>query len=241
MLADSLEVTHATATLGEIVAQGRLVDHGGRDIARYTQRYSLARGSRVLVVETELNVEQSPSGDPWESYYAARFAWPDETADLYRDVGLTTQPTDARRLEAPHFVELRSGRTRTAILSGGTPYHRRCGSRMLDTLLVVEGEVERRFRYGIGLDLPHPVQQAFDLANPVVRVAGAARPAGASVSNWLFHVDVKNVVATHWSAIRVADMVVGFRATAGNRGACRTRALAGAPRLRARAARRLSR
>jgi alpha-mannosidase len=193
------------------------------------QRYSLARGARVLAVETELDIEQSPPGDPWESYYAARFAWPDEAADLYRDVGLTTQPTDARRIEAPHFVELRSGRTRTAILSGGLPYHRRCGARMLDTLLVVAGETARRFRYGIGLDLPHPIQQALDLANPVVMVADAPRPAGASASNWLFHVDAKNVVATHWSTIRAGDKIVGFRArlleTAGLAGRVRLRAL----------------
>ena len=83
---------------------------------------------------------KSRATDPWNSYYAARFAWPDETADLWRGVGLARQKTDAARLEAPEYLEIDNGSGRLTIFTGGLPYHRRSDPRMLDTLLVVRGE-----------------------------------------------------------------------------------------------------
>ena len=212
MAADAIEITHAGSAFGEITSRGRLLLGASRQVARFVARYQLTHGGRVLGVETELELDEPPAGDPWESYYAARFAWPDEAADVYRNVGLARQPTEARHIEAPLYVELRTPRSRTAILTAGLPYHRRAGTRMLDTLLIVAGETRRRFRYAIGLDLPHPAQQALEQLNPVVVVPGTARPGGAHPSNWLFHVDAKNVIATHWSTMVSGDTSVGFRA-----------------------------
>ena len=141
MVADTVEVTHSGTALGEITSRGRMVDTAGKTIARFTQRYRLAFGSRVLEIETELEIDEPAGGDPWESYYAARFAWPDEDVEIYRDIGLARQASDARRLEAPHYLDLRSARSRTTILTAGLPYHRRVGSRMVDTLLVSAGEM----------------------------------------------------------------------------------------------------
>jgi len=205
MAADALEIGRNGLAVGEIVARGRLLDEQQQEVARFTQRYSLARGARVVNIETELDVVQAPGGDPWESYYTARFAWPEDDADIYRDVGLARQSTEARRLEAPHYIEVRTPRARTALLTGGLPYHRRTGTRMLDTLLVTAGETGRTFRYAVGFDLPHPMQQALEMFSPLVAVPGAPRPAGGHNSNWLFHVDAKNVVATHWSARHESD------------------------------------
>ncbi len=40
------------------------------------------------------------------------------------------------------------------------------------------------------------------MLSPPVVVPGARRPAGPHSSNWLFHVDAKNVVVTHWDGQR---------------------------------------
>ena len=98
-----------------------------------------------------------PRPDPWRSYYACRFAWAERAAELARDVHFAIQPTSAKRIEAPHFLELQAGPKRIALLTGGLPYHCRFGARMLDSLLIVHGETARKFRFGIGIDLPHPM------------------------------------------------------------------------------------
>ena len=210
MVARSVAHTASGPAYNEITSIGELVDPEGKRIAGFVQRVGLGRGSRVAAIEIELDINLPPRADPWNSYYACRFAWGDESAELRRSVGLTSQVTDARNLEAPYFVEIRSQKTLATVLAGGWPYHRRVGSRMLDTLLVVRGESQRRFRLGIGAGLGHPAQHALALIDPPIVVACGAQPQAAS--GWLFHIDAKNVVATHWEAIQDGDRVTGFRA-----------------------------
>jgi alpha-mannosidase len=166
-------------------------------------------GSRVIDLDIELSIEQQPGDDPWESYYAARFAWADWTAELGRSVHLTRQPTTASHLEAPLFLEIKGDHERTAILTGGNPYHRRRGDRKLDTILVARGETARRFRLGIGIDLPHPLCEAIGLLSPLPVTANDVAP--ASPSGWLFHVDALNVLATHWEPLIRDGRTVGYR------------------------------
>jgi alpha-mannosidase len=209
MTADQVEITAAGAAYMEITSVGRLVDPEGKRIAGFTQRVGLARGSRVAVIDVDLDTGLLPRADPWNSYYACRFAWGDETAELRRSVGLTSQFTDARNLEAPYFVEIRAAKTRATLLTGGWPYHRRVGERMLDTLLVVRGETRRRFRLGIGAGITHPAMNALSLMLRPIIVGCSTAPKAAS--GWLFHIDAKNVVATHWDVIDESDRIVGFR------------------------------
>jgi alpha-mannosidase len=126
-------------------------------------------------------------------------------------VGLTCQPTEAKHIEAPHYIEVRAEKSRTAILTGGWPYHRRVGPRMLDSLLVVRGETARHFELAIGVGLAHPAHAALDLLAPVVVVPGTAAPAAPGGIGWLFHLDVKNIVATHWQPLHEDQTNVGFR------------------------------
>lgn len=212
MAADSVEVTSTGPVLGEIVSRGRLVDLQGKRLAGFRQTVQVWRGSRVIGLEIELDVEQEPRADPWNSYYAARFAWPDESADLFRGVHLLRQPTDGKRLESPYFVEVRTEKQRLAVLTGGLPYHRRVGLRMLDTMLVARGENQRRFRLGIAIDHPQPVMAAVELISPVVAVDERSPPPRGAASSWLFHLDAKSVLATRWEPLASADEAVeGFR------------------------------
>jgi len=209
MVADEVAVTSPGPVLGEIVCRGRLLDRQSRRIAGFRQATRVWRGSRVIELDIELDIDHLPGPSPWNSYYAARFAWSDSAAELTRDVNLATHATDVDRLEAPHFIDVRSDRLRTTLLTGGLPFHRRCGTRRLDTLLVVQGETSRRFRLGIGIDLPSPMAAAIGLLAPQTVQPGSCPP--PAPSGWLFHLDARNVLATHWEPLLADGRMEGYR------------------------------
>jgi alpha-mannosidase len=198
MAADEVKITAAGPVLGEVVARGRLMSREGKRLAGFQQTTRVWRGSRAIELLIELDAQHLPEADPWNSYYAARFAWPDEAANLYRSVNMATVPTEIAQFESPHFIDVRTAKTRTTLLTAGLPYHRRDGLRKLDTLLIVQGESCRRFRLGIGIDVPAPLPAALDMLSPPPLLAGAAPPRS---SGWLFHLDVRSVVATHWELL----------------------------------------
>ena len=204
MAAESVEITAASAVLGEITSKGKLVDTAGRELARFVNRFRVWRGSRVLMLDIELEPLELPGSDPWQSYYASRFAWADESADLYRSVNMTRQATEAKRLEAPLLVEIDNGSTRTTILTMGLPYHRRIGLRKLDSLLIVRGETARRFRIGIGIDLKQSMPEALGTLAPPSLLRLDMPPPDLR-SGWFFHIDSRSVVATFWEAIVQGD------------------------------------
>ncbi len=210
MAADEISVVSAGPMIGRIVIQGRLVDRLGTRAARFTETLTARRGSRILEMEIELDAEQPPGPDPWDSYYAVRFAWGDATADVLRSVNSVGVPTEISQVEAPYFVDIRSPRVQTTILTGGLPYHRRFGLRKLDSLLSVKGDTARSFRLGIGVDLKYPMPAALEfMASQSVRVEKAPPPAVAS--GWLFHLDSRNVIATAWEPLISGNRVIGFR------------------------------
>ena len=210
MAADSLEVTCATTAMGEIVVRGRLVDLHGEKLAGYVQTYRVWRGSRVLQIEVELDPLAELKPDPWNSYYCCRFAWADETAELFRVVNETRQSASGQRFESPHYIEIAAEKHTTTVLTGGLAFHRRHESRMLDTLLISRGETQRKFRLGIGMDLTHPMLEAISLLSPPVIVPTAAQPTSGT-SGWLFHLDARTVIATHWEPLLQGANVAGFR------------------------------
>lgn len=209
MAADEITVTSSGPLLGEIVSRGRLLDQEGQRIAGFRQTTQVRRGSRIVEIRLDLDIGRQPDPDPWNSYYAVRFAWSDETADLYRSVNLVSRPSEASLVESPYYLDLRTPKARTTILTGGLPYHRRFGLRMLDTLLVVHGETAKSFRLGVGIGLVHPVPAALDFLAPRTVLPEEAAPANRC--GWLFHVNAKNVVATHWSPLLLDGRIAGYR------------------------------
>jgi alpha-mannosidase len=188
------------------------LDTSGKNLADYTQIFRTWKGSRVLQIEIELDPKEDLKSDPWNSYYACRFAWGDEAALLARSVHQQRHATTAKFLEAPHYIEVDTAEKRTTFLTGGLPFHRRSGAAMLDSLLIVRGETARKFTLGVGIDLPHPLHEAMSLLAPPVAVPLAAAPPKSGNSGWLLHVDSRNVVTTHLSPLLNGERVVGFRA-----------------------------
>lgn len=211
MACDSIDVTAANAAIGEFTTRGRLLDTEGKKQAAFVQVFRAVRGSRVLQVEIEITPEAELRADPWNSYYCFRLAWADEAADLYRSVGGIRERTGSRRLEAPLFVEIETPKQRNTLFTGGLPFHRRSGSRMLDTLLMVRGEETNRFKLGIGIDVAYPLQEALSLIAPTTAITQDNSPPSGASSSWLFHIDSKNVVATHWQPLVEEGRVAGFR------------------------------
>jgi alpha-mannosidase len=209
MAADEITIASPGPVLGEVIVRGRLVDRHARRLSGFRQITRIWRGSRIIELEIELDPTETPEGDPWNSYYAARLAWADETASLYRGVNQAVLPTDATQFESPHFVELRREKLRTTLLAAGLPFHRRIGTRKLDSLLVVEGETARRFRLGIAIDVANPMAAAIDFLTPLAVQFGHA--AASTTSAWLFHLDARNVLATRWQPLETEGRVVGFR------------------------------
>jgi alpha-mannosidase len=210
MVCDAIEPTLVGPLVGEITTRGRLVDPAEETVARFTQRVRAAVGVPLITLEIDLEVDEIPRAETWTSYYAARFAWPDVVDGIARGVFLTHQPTGAKKPESPHFIELSTETARTLILTDGRPYHLETGTRMLDSLLVSRGETQRSFRFGIVLDSHHSTQEALAFMSPLVRVDDAPRPPSGEVGR-LFHIDAKNVTATHWESRYEGDKVVGFR------------------------------
>lgn len=222
MAADNVEVLSGGPALAEIRTRGRLMHPEGSIAARFEQTYRLARGSRVLEIDLEFMPEETPSGNPWESYFAARFAWADAAADVHRSIAGGSYATEAKQVEAPQFIEIQDAKRRLAIYTGGAPYHRRAGMRMLDTMLIPPGETRRRFQLAVGVDAPYPYHEAWSQwSGLVVAPAPAACPAGGP-SSWLFHVDAKNLLAVRWAPLEQGGRNVGVTArlleTAGRAG-----------------------
>lgn len=210
MVADEIEMTVSTAALGEIKTKGRLLNLEGQVVAKFLQTHRVWRGSRVVQLDIDLEPIAEPTSDAWNSYYACRFAWNDETSTLAASVNQTRQPIQKQRLEAPLYIDIDADAGRTTILTGGIPFHRRVGGRMLDTLLVVRGERERKFRLGIGIDLPQSLPEAIGLlAPPTLVEQTAANP--VPPFSWLFHLDTRSVTPTHWSLIEDHGNICGVR------------------------------
>ena len=198
MAADEVRLVTSNAARGEVFVRGRLLDREGQLLANYAQTFQVWRGVRVLQLDIELEPIVEPTSDAWNSYFACRFAWADDSASLFASVNQTRQPVHKQRLEAPLYVDVETEAARTTILTGGLPFHRRVGSRMLDTLLVVRGEQERRFRLGVGIDLPQSLPEALSLLAPA---EGMLQPTSA-------HRSGAKLVVPHRFAVGDSDPLV---------------------------------
>ena len=207
----SVKVTHSGAALGEVISEGLIFNEQNEELAVFRLRLRAWLSRPVLDVRIEIEPKHLPSGYPWHAYYGARFAWRDERSALLRGVnGLAMQTTHSRPV-SPDFVEVKLGRPGTTILTGGLPFHQRQGNRMLDVILIPEGEQARAFDLGLALDRDYPMQAAVGMISPLAVVPTTKGPPHIGPTGWLFHVDSPNLVLINLRP--AADGSRGFVAT----------------------------
>src|SRR5262249_12444278 len=90
----------------------------------------------------------------------------------------------------------RLGNQRTSIFPGGLPFHQRQGTRMLDVILVPEGEQTTTFDLALGLDREHLMHTAQGMVTPVALVPTAKGPPHVGGAGWLFPLDAPNLLLT---------------------------------------------
>jgi alpha-mannosidase len=235
MRRERFEVEFGGPALVQATAAGRIVDpRQGNTLAAFEQRYRLWTGRPILEVQITLrDVDAGWLGhvarsDPWASYLACRWAWPDANSMLRRTVLLTPDMTESDRPETPDALDITTRTQRTAILFGGLAHHRKASGRMLDTLLVAGAESCRSFALGVVLDLEYPFHAAQDFVTPAAVVAVETGPPAAGVTGWLVRVDRQNVAIsrvefTENAGERGWGLVFHLLETSGQSGRCRLR------------------
>jgi hypothetical protein len=216
----SVRVTSTGPALGEVITEGVLVDEQERELAKFEQRFRAWLGRPILDLRLQITPQHLPEGYPWHAYYGARFAWGDERTVLLRGVNGTAYVTSHTRPESPDYLEARVGKQSTVIFPGGLPFHQRHGGRMVDVILMPEGETARTFDLAIGLDREYPTQTALGLVTPVPLVAAAKGPPHVGATGWLFHLDMPNIALLGMRpGAEGADAVVARLLEIGSRGA----------------------
>lgn len=188
------EVTQSGSALGEIVSKGRLLNEQNEELATFRVRLRSWLSRPVLDLRVEIEPAHLPTGYPWHAYYGVRFAWRDERAAIMRGVNGLAAVSGHTRPVSPDFVEVRLGRMGTTILTGGLPFVQRHGNRMLDAILIPEGETVRSFDLGLALDRDYPMQAAVGMVSPIAMVPTTKGPPHIGPSGWLFQIDTPNLL-----------------------------------------------
>ncbi|HIF01186.1 MAG TPA: hypothetical protein EYQ63_30330 [Fuerstia sp.] len=172
-------------------------------MARFRQTVTVERNSPRIHIQIEFDdLPTLPCGNPWMTYYACRFAWDNSAASITRSMLGQASGFRMERFEAPDYVEIADADQRLLIVPHGRPYHRRTGPRMLDSLLLVEGESARRFDVTLEFDQPYPMRTAQEVLQPPIPLPTDSRVPKGPASAWILGLSAKNVIVarTRWES-----------------------------------------
>jgi hypothetical protein len=196
MVVSTITVTHSGAALGEIISTGQLINERDELLATFRQRYRAWLGRPVLELRIELDIHHEPTGYPWHAYYGARFGWRDDRAVLFRGVNGANTQTGYTRPVSPDYLEVRLGAERSFLFTGGLSFLQRHGNRMVDVILVPEGERSRQFDLLLSTDRELPMQTAMGWVSPAPVVETPKGPPHFGSVGWLAHVDMPSLIVT---------------------------------------------
>ena len=201
-------------------SSGRLLDAAGTPVGRFSQRMTLPAGSSLVVLDIDLQLDETLTGNPLENYAACRFAWNEnDGVDLFRSVHTQSVASERNVMMGEHFIELAiddlrrgSSPQRLTVFPLGLPWHVRSHSHMLDTLLLPSGQSEGRFQLVLGVGRERPWEDALRLmAAPENGDAAAALSAiAASPPHQTISLD-GSARLTAGAVITTGEEVVGLR------------------------------
>ena len=198
-------IVSSNAAVGTIETAGEIVDRSSQStLANFTLRYTLSRGSRTPMVSGRIDILNQLTGKPWENYYALRVAVANEAVicrTLLRD---KLHRPKSRRLVAPLGVLLDESERQTLICSQGSAFHRRVGSRFVDTLVAVPGDSHGSFSMQYGIDVPNPVNAARELLIAPQQVPVKASESAADIG-WLMHLSPRDLLVSALQVERRRD------------------------------------
>jgi hypothetical protein len=198
----------AGAALGEVIAEGDILDEHDGLLATFRHRLRAWVGRPALEVLIELDPTHAPTGYPWHAYYAARFGWRDDRAALFRGVNGANVQTTYTRPVSPDYLEARLLAERSFIFTGGLPFIQRNGTRMADVILVPEGEQGRHFELLLAMDREYPMQTAAGWVAPAPVVLTDKGPPPVGPSGWLGHLDLPSLLLTELRPVEAGDGAV---------------------------------
>lgn len=196
MVATECRITHCSTALGEITSRGELRSESNTVLARFSQRVRAWAGRPALEISIELQPTEMPIGYPWHAYFGCRFAWRDDRASLYRGSHGLTSRSDAHRPLSTDFFEIRYGKERSAIFTGGLPFLQKHSSRAVDIILIPPGETGTHFELLIAFDreFPAPLANTWIAPAPALPVDRGPPPSGPS--GWLAMHDLPSICIT---------------------------------------------
>jgi len=199
----AIETITSDPVRAEVESTGDIVDQcTGQVLAGFRQRFRVWRARPIVELDIELSQVKVPDGDPWNNYFASRFAWNDESAAVTRSVLHAAQGFGGERFETSDFIEIAADEDRVVIVPHGLPYHRQTSRRMVDSLLIVAGETRRTFHFTLAVGARYPLEAAWNATTPPLVVPTSSGPPRSGASGWFFHVDSRNVQLT-----RITELV----------------------------------
>ena len=150
MEARNIRITHNGAALGEIISEGVILNDQNEELAAYRQRIRAWMSRPMLDLRIEIEPKVAPTGYPWHAYY--RRALRGATIARQSCAASTAHRTKPRIRGpvTPDYLDIHLGKFGTFLFPGGLPFHQRHGTRMVDVILVPEGEACRTFDLGLG-------------------------------------------------------------------------------------------
>ncbi|MCA9050252.1 MAG: hypothetical protein KDA89_16065, partial [Planctomycetaceae bacterium] len=164
----SSRVLSAGPYVGEIENRCEITDPVTGDVmAKFRQITTVEREQPHLSVRIFFDdIVHAPRGNPWMTYYACRFAWDNESAAVTRSLLGQACGFRNERFESPDYIEAADEEQRLLIIPYGRPWHRRTSGRTLDSLLLVEGEDHRDFRFRLCFDESYPMRAVAEAMQP---------------------------------------------------------------------------
>lgn len=225
----SCKVIQSGPYIGTAETTNEIVDvETQQRLATFRQTFTVKRDTPQLQLSIQFDsVDSAPTGNPWMTYFASRFAWDNESAAITRSMLGQAAGFRMERFDAADYIEVADADQRLLIIPHGRPYHRRTGPRMLDSLLLVEGETAREFQFTLDFDQPFPMRSVMEAIRPAVVLQPTNRIPKAAVAGWILGVSAKNVQAARCRVIKVDDETIGLvivlQETEGRKANCQLR------------------